>query len=158
MSSNGPTRQALTQMINNGPDVAASQRQRRDRRPSERALYQAEEDQDREVRRQNGQGKIKPTRKKCVDKGHDGTQFSSQNISLSKGSVPADALLDLRPRFSRVPPQDKHQTVQTSTTPPVQTSRRDKHTPVRTTQSGGWYDDVLTKVSCILKLISSSTR
>ncbi|KAG1799689.1 uncharacterized protein HD556DRAFT_1305242 [Suillus plorans] len=57
MSSTGPTRQALARLINN-TDTAPSQRDRRERRPSEKALYQVEEAQDREDRRQGNQAKI----------------------------------------------------------------------------------------------------
>ncbi|KAG2135269.1 hypothetical protein DEU56DRAFT_949198 [Suillus clintonianus] len=147
MSSAPPTRQALTQLINNGPDLAPSQRQRRDRRPSERALYQAEEEQDRNVRRQNVPRKIKATRKKSMDEVHDGAQFSSQTISLSNASVPAHGLLDLRPRFNRVPPPDKHKRDQSSSTL-VQSSRPSStHTPDQSSQSGGWREDALTKDS-----------
>ncbi|KAG2047052.1 hypothetical protein BDR06DRAFT_977039 [Suillus hirtellus] len=70
MLSAAPTHQALTQLINNGPDVAPSQHQRHDCCPPERALYQAEEEQDRNVcqqNRQNGQHKIKVLHKKIVD-------------------------------------------------------------------------------------------
>jgi hypothetical protein len=120
MSSTGPTRQALTRLINN-VDTAPSQRDRWERRPSEKALYQVEEAQDREDRRQGNQAKSKVTRKRVSP--HDGTQvclicclfhtslsecplqFSAHNVSLSKPlpTVP----LDLRPRLSKVPPQEK---------------------------------------------------
>ncbi|KAG1811739.1 uncharacterized protein BJ212DRAFT_1483475 [Suillus subaureus] len=146
MSSAAPIHQALTQLINNGPGGAPSQCQQHDRHPSERALYQAEEEQDHNVHRQNGQCKIKVTCKKGMDEGHDGMQFSSQTISLSNGSVPANGLLDLRPWFSRVPPPDKHKQDQPSSMS-VQTSRQDKCMPVQTSQSGGWWEDTLTKDS-----------
>ncbi|KAG1838544.1 hypothetical protein DFJ58DRAFT_125179, partial [Suillus subalutaceus] len=84
MSSTGPTHQALSNILNN-TDSAPSQRQCRDHRPSEKALYQVEEDQERREarRRPSGQEKIKATRKNRVDRGtHDSTQFSTQAIHI----------------------------------------------------------------------------
>ncbi|KAG1850656.1 hypothetical protein F4604DRAFT_1687054 [Suillus subluteus] len=127
MTSTGPTRQALSNILNN-TDSAPSQHQHRNRRPSEKALYQVEEDQEHHEAccRPSGQEKIKATRKNRVDRGtHDSTQFSTQAIALSRGSVPSNSPLDLRPRFSKV------------------------HTPAlsRTSVSGGWQEDPLTKES-----------
>ncbi|KAG1835322.1 hypothetical protein DFJ58DRAFT_735604 [Suillus subalutaceus] len=127
MSSTGPTRQALSNILNN-TDSAPSQRQRRNRRPSEKALYQVEEDQEHceACRTQVVKKKLRPPVKIVVDRGtHDGTQFSTQAIALSRGSVPSNSPLDLRPWFSKV------------------------HTPAlsRTSVSGGWQEDPLTKES-----------
>ncbi|KAG1755303.1 hypothetical protein EDD22DRAFT_957396 [Suillus occidentalis] len=136
MSSTGPTRQALTRLINK-VDTAPSQCDRRERRPSEKALYQVKEAQDREDRRQGNQAKSKVTRKRVSP--HDGTQFSAHNVSLSKPlpTVP----LDLRPRLSKVPPQEK-QTPRQQRPPqlPTPASRQ-------TLDRGGWREDVLTKES-----------
>ncbi|KAG2143454.1 uncharacterized protein EDB93DRAFT_1252058 [Suillus bovinus] len=55
---------------------------------------------------------------------HNRSQFSSHNVPLS--NVSATGPLDLRPRFSKVPPQ--------------------KNIPVSCQTSHGWQDDVLTEV------------
>ncbi|KAG2028787.1 hypothetical protein BDR03DRAFT_988191, partial [Suillus americanus] len=145
MSSTAPTRQALSNLINH-TDSGPSQRQRRERRPSEKALYQVEEDQERREarRRPSGQEKIKPTRKHRGDRAtQDSTQFSSQAIALSKGNVSANGPLDLRPRFSTVPPREKH------TPRPKPFTQVHTPAPSRTSVSGGsgggWCDDPLTK-------------
>ncbi|KAG1751473.1 uncharacterized protein EDB91DRAFT_1243734 [Suillus paluster] len=128
MSSTAPTHQALGNIVNN-TDSAPSQHQCCECRPSEKALYQVEEDQERcEARRRpSGQDKTKATHKNCVDRGtQDSTQFSTQAITLSKGSVAANGPLDLWPWFSKVPPQAALS---------------------RTSGSGGWQEDALTKES-----------
>ncbi|KAG1858501.1 hypothetical protein F4604DRAFT_1931034 [Suillus subluteus] len=137
MSSTGPTCQALSNILNN-TDSALSQRQRHNHHPSGKALYQVEEDQECCEARHcpSGQEKIKATRKNRVDRGtHDGAQFATQAITLSRGSVPSNSPLDLRPWFSKVPPRDKYMP-------------HPKHiTPSRTSVSGGWQEDPLTKES-----------
>ncbi|KAG1763525.1 hypothetical protein EDD22DRAFT_1022498 [Suillus occidentalis] len=147
MSSTAPTRQALSNILNH-TDCAPSQRQQRERRPSEKVRYQVEEDQERREARQRprGQDKTKATRKNHGDKGtHDGTQFSSQAITLStKGSVPSNGPLDLRPRFSTVAPREKHR----DTPRPKRITQVHTPAPSRTSVSGGsggWFDDPLTK-------------
>ncbi|KAG1738658.1 uncharacterized protein EDB91DRAFT_1249196 [Suillus paluster] len=103
MSSTAPTCQALGNIVNN-TDSAPSQRQHRECRPSEKALYQVEEDQEfhEAHHHPSGQDKTKATCKNCVNRGtQDSTQFSMQAITQSKGSVAANGPLDLWPRFSK---------------------------------------------------------
>ncbi|KAG1858326.1 hypothetical protein C8R48DRAFT_775272 [Suillus tomentosus] len=94
-----------------------------ERRPSERALYQVEEQQERDGRRQGLLQKTKTSRKNREPHSSDGSQFTAEDVPLASATVNP---LSLKPRFTKVPPQ------------PTPTSQR---------PSGGWSEDTLTQDS-----------
>ncbi|KAG1841650.1 hypothetical protein DFJ58DRAFT_856318 [Suillus subalutaceus] len=65
----------------------------------------------------------------------------TEAIALSRGSVPSNSPLDLRPQFSKVPPCEKY-------TPwPKHITQVHTPAPSRISVSGGWQEDPLTKES-----------
>ncbi|KAG1789922.1 uncharacterized protein HD556DRAFT_1446498 [Suillus plorans] len=155
MSSKGPTREALNRIINQG-HAGLSQRERRERRPSERALYQAEEEQVREVRRQP---KSNSSRKKSDLARDDGTQFTTEDINLF--SAPAvDG--SLKARFSKIPPREKrsenfgHRTVHLKGLGSKYRGLLEDHNRQR--PSHGWQEDGLSKESGFINKTTTNAR
>ncbi|KAG1788446.1 uncharacterized protein HD556DRAFT_1312036 [Suillus plorans] len=89
---------------------------------AERALYQVEEQQERDGRRQGLLQNTKTSRKNQEPHSSDGSQFTAEDVPLASATVNP---LSLKPWFTKVPPQ------------PTPTSRR---------LSGGWSEDTLTQM------------